>query len=324
MFIYPFNDELDQTLTGKERQIPKILAVSGKGGTGKTTVTASMAHHHARAGKKVLVVSIDPAHSLGDSLELDLSDNKVHQVPGNSNLFAWEISLEPGKGAPAGSKQGSATPNPESIQQMMGEVFFPISEEANVIYGLIEVFNYINDHNRDIEVVFIDGAPSGHFLRVLSFPILMDNFLGKLMIMHQKLKAVFEFKISRRKLIKNKLIVSTTFKRIINILQNNAISSFILVTIPETMSLMETERTLKYLKDLGVGVKNVIINKIHDYECGDVVDCRFCRDRIAGESKILDEIPKRIKGVSFSKIPLFKDEIHGSASLNRVSELLFY
>ena len=143
MFTYPFNEELDKRLDEKGRQIPKIIAVSGKGGTGKTTVTSSLACHRALLGRKVLVVSIDPAHSLGDSLDLDLGDHHVHEVPGVPNLIAWELDLQSrDRNAPGSVQQRDLDPG--SIQAVMSDVFFPISEEANVIFGLISVFNYIN------------------------------------------------------------------------------------------------------------------------------------------------------------------------------------
>lgn len=322
MFTFPFNSRLEDTLNEKEKQLPKVLAVSGKGGTGKTTVTAALACNRASMGKKVLVVSIDPAHSLGDALEMDLSDNKVHEVTGMPNLLAWEIDLAPSKDTGQIGTHNDVDVPPESLQKVIGDVFFPISEEANVIYGIMSVFNFIHAKKIGVEEIFIDGAPSGHFLRVLSFPMHMDNFLGRIMRLQQGLKALFEFNGRKRKLVKKKILMGKAFKRMMNFLKNKAIASFILVTIPETLSLMETRRTHQYLEDMNVNTSNIIINRIHQAKAGMPNGCYFCSSRIAQEREILESMRNEFRRTNLVEVPLLPGEVHGIDNLMSFSNLL--
>ncbi|MHA1791150.1 MAG: ArsA family ATPase [Promethearchaeota archaeon] len=327
MFYFPNFDNQDYSIPGEFSNLPKIFLLSGKGGTGKTTITASLACHRANTGKRVLVFSVDPAHSLGDALGIDLSDNKMHQINGLKRLFAMEprIGVESksnGRRQKRSDESDFQMIDGEDLGRLLGSVFLPVSEELNVIKALGMIFEDMIRQELDIDEVYIDGAPTGHFLRVLSFPEHMNNFLGKLLQFQSRFKALFSLSSSKRSFHKNQLILTTIFKKLYKIITSNSISTMSLVTIPETMSLMETERAFRMLRSMKVSVKNLIINKVHQHWDDSDISCKFCRQIMGNEDKVIKRMENEFKGLSITKIPLFNKEINGVYDLLKLSNYL--
>jgi len=158
-----------------------VMLFSGKGGVGKTTLAAATAVRLARMGTRVLTMSTDPAHSLSDALDLPL-DSHVRQVtPG---LDALELD--------AGGIFS------EAIDQTMGEgkvssladLMRLVSQTPGVDeFGAIEVLLEIMERAQH-DVVILDTAPTGHTLRLLMLPDLLDSWLGKLLEMRARLARV--------------------------------------------------------------------------------------------------------------------------------------
>lgn len=314
----PFCPELDEGLDWKEKLIPKFIFFSGKGGVGKTTITSAMACARAKQGKKVLIISIDPAHSLGDSLKMDLTDGKMHDVPGYEHFQAMEMNIP----ISGGKKENQSNINDIAIQSLISDVMFPMSEEMNIIKGLVNTFKLIFKKGLKIDEIFIDSAPSGHMLRAITYPFQASNFLMGIFEKYRKLRSFFEVNLKRRKLLKQQNQAINSFKNMIKTLQNEAISTLVLVTIPEEMALSETRRTYEELLKLGISVSNIVINKIHKKRTRIKSECSFCKDRIHHESEIIKKIPKNFHNVSITKVPLFKDEINGLRKLETLESHL--
>nr|MDO8114213.1 ArsA family ATPase [Candidatus Sigynarchaeota archaeon] len=304
--------------------LPKIVLCSGKGGVGKTTITAALACARARSGKKVLIISIDPAHSLGDSLKMDLSDNKVHAVPGFGTLHALELKIAIGsKNKGAGNDLGSQSDD-GSLEQLLGGIFFPVSEEMSILESLVYVSRLLFGRNNsgvsgesrlDIDELYIDGSPSGHMLRALSFPFQMNEYLERLIRVYSKFKRIIELSPRKRDLLRKKEDLMESFKRIVAILRNPGISTMVLVMIPEAMALSETQRTYQQLQGLGINVTNLIINKIQGDGTRDRIACPFCAERVKHESEIISQTTAQFNTLSITELPLFETEITGTDRL---------
>jgi arsenite-transporting ATPase len=321
----PFTAEMDKTLDWKELLLPKLVICSGKGGVGKTTVTAALASARARAGKRVLVVSVDPAHSLGDSLCIDLSDGLIHPVPGFAALHAQEPKIS--AGSASASQPGLArddSDDPDSIQRLVGDVFLPVSEELNIIHAIVQMWRMLRQENLVVDEIYVDGSPSGHMLRALHFPFRMNEYLGKLGKIADGLKRVLVFDAKKRDMLKGRAAMADSFKAFIAVLSNPAIATTVLVTIPETMALAETERTFDALKDMGIHVTNLVINKIHDRDSMRRLTCPFCAERARNEALILHQIEDRLgsRNLTITRVPLFDNEIRGPSALAEVGSYL--
>jgi arsenite/tail-anchored protein-transporting ATPase len=324
--ILPFNADLDKTLDWKEMLMPKLVICSGKGGVGKTTVTAALASAQARSGKRIFVVSVDPAHSLGDSLCTYLGDGQIHPVPGFTTLYAQEplIGVQTRNKSKEESNQDGSD-DPASIQRLFGDVFLPVSEEMTIIQALINTWRNLRKEKLIVDEIYVDGSPSGHMLRALQFPFHMNEYLGRLVNLIDRFKRVLVFDAKKRAIIEHRTMMAESFKTFIRILSNPAIATTILVTIPETMAFAETERTFQALTNMGIHVTNLVINKIHGTESEQQTTCPFCKERIRNETMILQQIESRFgsRNLILTRVPLLANEIRGASALVEFSNLLF-
>ncbi|MFW9949422.1 MAG: ArsA family ATPase, partial [Candidatus Thorarchaeota archaeon] len=154
-----------------------MIMFGGKGGVGKTTCAASAAIWAAEQGRNTLIISTDPAHSLGDSLGFDLTSGEPTKIPYVKNLTALEI--DPKKNL----EQYSKLMNLSSLSGMELPGFgnsFPLMEELQDLttmnppgideaFALLKVLEFLETEH-DYDLVVFDTAPTGHTLRFLSLP----------------------------------------------------------------------------------------------------------------------------------------------------------
>ena len=168
-----------------------VVLFGGKGGGGKTSSAACAGLWTAEHTKKsVLIVSTDPAHSLGDSLGLQLEPGTVTPVPGTERLSALEISASKGF-KEAQEKMGN---NPAGIDMegmqipLLGDLgdltgMSPPGADEAMAFGT--VLEYLE--NSEYDLIIFDTAPTGHTLRLLSLPELLSSWIGKLITLRLKL-----------------------------------------------------------------------------------------------------------------------------------------
>lgn len=299
-----------------------FIFVGGKGGVGKTSVSAATALWLANQGKKTLVVSTDPAHSLSDSLEVPIGPYPVRI---RENLDALEIDPDVAmadKQRALEAEKATATSEKLMGLDMLGEgmdlaSMSPGADET----AAFEVFmNVMTDNMYDL-VVF-DTAPTGHTLRLLSFPDVMDSWVGKLMKIKSKLSALKniipfmnddgqdseELEETKRKIHEARAVLSdperTTFK---------------MVVIPEEMSIYESERAIEALGKYDMAVDGIIVNQVMP----DIADCDFCHSRYKLQQKRLALIDQKFQNQVVTQVPLFKDEVKGQEKLLKLAGILY-
>jgi len=238
----------------------ELFMVTGKGGVGKSTTSAATAIKQADSGKKVLLMSSDPAHNVGDLLQCSLSNEEKEVMP---NLWALEMD---------------ATQRAMKFMNSLNEAFKTIFKKGvgidvdlfndMLMPGLDEIF-FCQTVLEEFEsgkwdVIIADTPPSGQALRALTTPDIINAWLSRVLalkrrfevmkgaIFKKKTDAEMENMVDRMKQDINK------FKSIMSSSQ----SQIILVTIPEKLSVMETHRTVQYLKKLNLAVWGIIVNRI--------------------------------------------------------------
>ena len=305
-----------------------FVFIGGKGGVGKTSISAATAIWLAKQGKKTLIVSTDPAHSLSDSFETSIGHaptlimNKLYAVQ-----IDPEIAMEQQQ-AELESKKTSATGDQMEGLDLLGDQLDLASSAPGADEAVaFEVFLQVMTTN-EYDVVVFDTAPTGHTLRFLSFPDLMDSWVGKMIKVKTKLgsfassfknlipfmgddndpQSTAELEETKRKIDEAKKIMS-----------NPERTSFKMVVIPEEMSIYESDRAMESLAKNQMTVDGVVVNQIMP----DIDDCEFCKARHSLQQKRMALIRQKFSHQTIAEIPLFKEEVKGIAKLEEVAEILY-
>jgi len=295
----------------------QILFFGGKGGVGKTTCASAVALWASRAGKRVLLVSTDPAHSTSDIFGMRVGSTEAELLP---SLFALEID------AAAEARQytsrvkeraialfGAASAG-RALQQIDLASSMPGIEDAALFD---RVAGLVAEQTGRYDLVIFDTAPTGHTLQLLRTPEAMSSWL----------RALAQ---SRRDMLSSDRrdtdeIVNTLEKRIARLQQfrsrliSRATTAFVLVLIPERLPIDETARTAEQLADGGIGVGAVVVNRvIPESAAGEFIEARRRQERIH-----LAEIERVFAGYRRSYLPQHATDIHGLADLDAIARALF-
>lgn len=308
----------------------RYLFFGGKGGVGKTTAASATALFLLQDSKRsdsILLFSTDPAHSLSDSLDVKVGNRlvEVKQLRGRGKLFAYEmdasLALERFRAAHgevlAEIAERGTLLDEDDINQLLN-LSLPGLDEVMSLFELSEV-----DRAGKYTRIVVDTAPSGHTSRLLRLPEVFERIVRTLDLMGEKHRYMIEqFARRRAPLDKVELFLRDLNERIASVrklLYDTDQTSFSLVTIPEAMSVRETERYLELLKEQGVPVRDLIVNRVeqeHD-------DCEYCHARVVGQKKWLKEISRAFRGLDFHYIPLQAQEVRGFKALNKVGKVIW-
>ncbi|SMP63400.1 ArsA family ATPase [Anoxynatronum buryatiense] len=301
----------------------RIILYTGKGGVGKTSVAAATAAKCAAKGLKTLVVSTDPAHSLGDSLEVKLTPEPEEVAP---NLWAQEIDsiheMEQGWG---------------KVQHYLTELFTAkavkdiTTEELTMFPGmedllsLLRVLQYYKEGR--FEVIIIDCAPTGESLALLSFPDMFRWWMEKLFPL--KKKAIKVMGPVMQPLLGIPMPSSDVMNEIDNLyyhldemkqlFSNKEITSIRVVVNPEKMVIKEAQRSFTYLNLYDFNVDAIVVNRV----IPDTVTDDYFMVWKDIQQKYRKEIIDSFSPLPIYYAPLFETEVVGMHMLNRMAEAVF-
>jgi arsenite-transporting ATPase len=296
-----------------------IMLFSGKGGVGKTTLAAATASRLAVTGSQVLVISTDPAHSLSDVFGVQLGARPRTIEPG---LDAMEVDArgmfsEAIAQAPENARTGGLL----DVLRMASET--PGVDEFGAIEVLLQA---IEDAHHD--VVILDTAPTGHTLRLLMLPQLMDSWIGKLLEMRQRLARAGRF---LRRLIPGAGAADAgelgreleggrrRIGGLREMLSDPDRAQIVLVTIPEEMGVLETERTLQTLGTHGMPVGSIVVNQLQPAS----ETCMHCRRRREIHLFELEHMRRVAGAIPVKVLESLPWEIRGQAALLEIADRLW-
>jgi len=296
---------------------PLYYFFSGKGGVGKTTLASATAVHLARSGMKVLISSTDPAHSLSDVFDHPIGHDGVEI---EKNLHALEVdsslrwrentsriheSQTTGKGNRKGmntdagdKKKGSKWQR--TFTDMMGALGeAPGVDEFMSMEILLETMA-----SGEYDTIIFDTAPTGHALRLLLLPEMLDGWVGKFLAFREGLgkmgravKRIFGGDGASVDIGESLNEARFMINEAKQILTDKERTLFALVTIPEAMSVLESARTMNQLEKHRIPLGVILVNGVQPESDG----CEFCKSRreihkaeLSRMRNIAGEVPLRV------------------------------
>jgi arsenite/tail-anchored protein-transporting ATPase len=307
-------------LTGLGKNSLGLILFGGKGGVGKTTC-ASSAGLYLSKHFKTLLISTDPAHSLSDSLGQRIGD-EIKQSP-VKNLSALEISAEK-------SLSEFKIEYEDDIKKILDTSTYLDKQDMDAVFalpipGMDEVmgFKAIVDllEKKEFDKYIIDTAPTGHALRLITLPRLLDEWIKVLAKMRWKYRYMVEAfagKYNPDDADDFLVEMKKTVKKIEGLLKDQQRCEFIVVTIPEAMAVYETERLIESLSRYGIGVRQLIINNVLSSAAGG-----FWREKRKEQAGYIRQIRKRFRRLKTTIVPLQPREVKGIDRLKDFKEFLF-
>ncbi|MEI7824331.1 MAG: ArsA family ATPase [Chlorobiaceae bacterium] len=302
------------------------IIFTGKGGVGKTSVAAATALRAADMGYKTLIMSTDPAHSLGDSLDVQLGPSPVKVA---ENLWGQEVSVF-----------GDLNLNWDVVREHFAHLMESrgiegvYAEEMGVLPGMEELFSlsYIKRYNEqnEYDLLVVDCAPTGETLRLLSLPETfgwfiklirnVEKFMVKPVIrpLSKKIKKIDDFVAPVEVYDKVDNLFSST-EGIIDLLADSSKTTMRLVMNPEKMVIKESMRALTYLNLYGITVDRITINRVMPDQSPDP----YFQKWRAIQQKYIEQIQEAFAPIPITEVPLFDDEVVGIAMLRRVGEKVY-
>jgi arsenite-transporting ATPase len=301
----------------------RIILYTGKGGVGKTSIAAATAVESADQGMRTLVISTDPAHSLGDSFDMKLSNEPVEV---RKNLWAQEIDaiheVEEGWG---------------KVQKYLTELFTAkavkdiTTQELTVFPGmedllsLLKILKYYKEKFYD--VIIIDCAPTGETLALLSFPEMLRWWMEKLFPL--KKKAIKVAGPVAESLLKIPMPSGQVLDEIDNmyyqldemkkVFSDRSVTSIRIVVNPEKMVIKEAQRSFTYLNIYDFNVDAIVVNRVIPESVKD--------DYFKGwkdiQKKYKEEIIESFAPIPIYYAPMFENEVVGIKMLKRMGEEIF-
>src|SRR5258706_6197141 len=307
----------------------RILLFSGKGGVGKTSIAAATGLRLAELGHRTLVMSIDPAHSLADSFDLDvelfqLQTSDPFPIQDGVSIFELNIQKEVKRHWQQISSYVISVLGSTGISGIEAEelAILPAMEELGV---MMTITQYRREQRYD--VVVLDAAPTAESMRFISMPTTLDWYMKHIFPFQRNLlkavrpiaNRVAPFELPADSYFVNIRDLFERLEGVEEIIEDPYTTSVRLVTNPEKMVLRETQRAFVYFSLHGLTVDSVIVNRVLPPEVRDT----WFSEWHTSQDIVLQEIEAYFAPVSIKRVPLFAHEVFGKPRLEDLARVLY-
>ncbi len=313
----------------KDRPGLKFLFFGGKGGVGKTVMAGATALWLARQGRRTLLASTNPVHSLSGLLGLDVF-GKITPLPGVDRAFAYEIETKD-------TIEKSRKEIREKINWFLrfadlhlkaddfveAATLNPAFEESAMFENMLDLML-----GGEFEVFVFDTAPTANARRLLGMSKVYSLWVDKMVKSREEAKSLRQLlSFSKKKeeadpLMDYLLNFRERLGHARQLLTDPALTAFFFVTLPEALPIAVITRFLKWFHDFGIPVGGIVVNGlIPPLDSENVPE--FILNRRAMQAEHLEHIWQLFNGEVRALIPLFETEIQGLPTLERLAETLF-
>ncbi len=301
----------------------RIILFTGKGGVGKTSISAATAIRSAQLGHRTIVVSTDPAHSLGDSFDRAIGPEPVQLAP---NLWAQEIDL-----------LHQMEQNWGAVQQYLATLFAwrgmdgMMAEEASILPGMEELASLLQigslADSGEYDVIVVDMAPTGATLQLLAFPEMATWYIEKIFpfertamkIARPIMRSVSDIPMPEEDFFNAVEALVRDLSRLESLLTDRDTSSVRLVVNPEKMVIKEAQRAFTYLNLYNLPVDAVISNRHLPDEVSDPYFVQW-KERQAHYREVIED---SFAPLPVFSVPLLDSEVVGYDRLDKMGQAVY-
>ncbi len=319
---------MSQYLTENPRL--KYIFFGGKGGVGKTVLAGTTALWFAGQGRKTLLASTNPVHSLSSLLGMDVF-GKATPVAGVPNLDAYEIDTKE-------TIEKSKKEIREKIQWFLqyadlktkadefveSATMNPSFEESAMFENMIDLM-----FENKYDTYVFDTAPTANARRLLGMSGVYSLWVNKMVKSREEaisLKDLLSYSKKKEKkdpLMEYLLNLRHRMGNAKELLTDDQLTSFFFITLPEALPIAVITRFINWFKEFGIPVGGVVVNMVIDKSSLSPTSPDFVKNRVAMQDEYMAQIEKLFDGSVRSILPLFETEVRGVEMLKRVSSLLF-
>jgi arsenite-transporting ATPase len=308
----------------------KYTFFGGKGGVGKTVLAGATALWFAQQGRRTLLASTNPVHSLTSLLDQDVF-GKPTPITGVSNLMAYEIDTRE-------TIQRSKKEIREKINWFLkfadiktkadefveSATMNPAFEESAMFENMIDLM-----FQDEYDVYVFDTAPTANARRLLGMSSVYSLWVNKMVKSREEAKSLRELlSYSRHRQEKDPLMeyllnFRERMQHAKELLTDPELTAFFFVTLPEALPIAVITRFINWFTEFGIPVGGVVVNMLIDQE-GIAADAPgFVRNRVAMQADYMDQIWKTFDGGVRAIVPLFETEVRGVDMLRRTADQVF-
>lgn len=301
----------------------RLIIYTGKGGVGKTSVSAATALKCARMGYRTIAMSTDAAHSLADSIDMELS-GEIRPVQKNLDAIEIDVLYEMEHRWKELERYFSDFMEAQGLDPINAKemTVFPGMELMSALFYVEEFYN---DDRYD--VIVMDTAPTGDTLRLLSFPEVSDWYFEKLYKIFRnmiKLARATVGKFLNAPLPSNAFLddiekIRDRMKLVRKILIDPEVTTIRLVVNPEKMVINETKRAYTYLSLYNLTVEALVVNRLLPEDMYD----RYPKEKVREQEMYMESIHESFDPLKLLKAYLFNTEIVGRGSLDTLGDMIF-
>ena len=309
----------------------RYIMFGGKGGLGKTTLSATTAFWLAGQGKRVLLFSVDPQASLSDIFQRDIFGKGP--VPIMRNLWAQEVDAD----RRIKDYQEEIRKKildmygfdrvPEEIDNYIAAASAePAMEESAIFDAVVDIIV-----QGDYDYYIYDLVPLGHALYYLSMAKVYDEWINKITRLREDMKQYDQVAATMRRetateedqILKELQYIKARINASSQILTDRARTAFFFVVVPEEMIILDTQKAAALFAKFDVPISGYIVNRVLPPELGRGQIPPFLRNRIAMQEKYLAEITGAFGGEIRAYVPEMERDVTGLPMIERLAERLF-
>jgi arsenite-transporting ATPase len=307
----------------------KYTFFGGKGGVGKTVAAGVTAQWLAGQGKRTLLASTNPVHSLSGLLGQDVFGKHV-PVSGVQNLWAYEIDTKD-------TIERSKVEIREKIQWFLK--FADISTKAdefvesatmNPAFEESAMFENMTDlmFKAEYDAYVFDTAPTANARRLLGMSKVYSLWVNKMLKSRQEARTLREMLSFTKKketdpLMDYLISFRDRMSHARDLLTNPEQTAFFFVTLPEALPIAVITRFIGWFHEFGIPVGGVVVNMLIDKSQVKADSPEFVRNRVAMQDRYMEDIWQKFDGMVRALVPLYETEVRGTQSMARMAEALF-